>query len=193
MKTKGRMPLLEDQARRSAICTVISLGSSRATAAKYVGIHPDTIRRAMERDESFAAEIAKAESSHEVNQLMNINKAARSEKFWRAAAWKLERKYPDEYRPRQPDTMTPPETETLLRELARLMLEFVPGLESQKLLIDRLNALKRRTCGPSRRKRRRRGRRRHAGPRCAEVVAPPVEAARLERNEAREGSNAPSE
>jgi len=137
----GRPKLLEDEVRRAEVCALIAVGCSRATAARYVGVHPDTIRRAACRNEQFAAELVKAESKHEINQLMNINQAARSDRYWRAAAWTLERKYPDQYRPRRAETITLGEISSLIGEVGEIVAQAMPAKESADHVRERFLAL----------------------------------------------------
>lgn len=80
------------------VCEVISAGCCLAVAAAYVGVSKRTIQRWMKlgrkkgpyRDFRRAVQRAKAQA--EMRDVLIIGKA--SQKFWQAAAWRLERRYP---------------------------------------------------------------------------------------------------
>ncbi|NUQ63312.1 MAG: hypothetical protein HUU20_12605 [Pirellulales bacterium] len=83
-----------DAAARRLVIALVTNGSSRRTAARYVGCAPSTITRAAQRDPEFAAELVRAETTVEIQSLQAIRNAAKSDRYWRAAAWLLERKNP---------------------------------------------------------------------------------------------------
>ena len=101
MPPRGRPPVLDD-AKRREILAILTVGCSRRAAAKYVGCAPATIANTAARDPEFAEQLRQAESKAEVGYLKNIRKAAKKEQYWRAAAWALERKYPERVRPPRP-------------------------------------------------------------------------------------------
>lgn len=85
---------------------MIANGVSKRAASGSVGISENTLyawlRKAKDPDEKdpryaeFLAAVRQAESTSEANDLLIISKAAADGK-WQAAAWRLERKYPDRY------------------------------------------------------------------------------------------------
>ena len=78
------------------IVEAVTLGTSFKAAAAYAGISYETFR-AWQRDKpAFSAAIEKAEADMAVLQLQKIE-AASEEGSWQAAAWKLERKWPELY------------------------------------------------------------------------------------------------
>jgi transposase len=85
------------------IVSALKLGASKKKACQYAGITEKSfyewLQRA-ERDEQpyreFSEQIEKAEADHYVRALAQIETAARSG-TWQASAWKLERKYPEEW------------------------------------------------------------------------------------------------
>ncbi|MGI8923087.1 MAG: hypothetical protein ACR2HJ_03445 [Fimbriimonadales bacterium] len=89
------------------ISQAIMVGASRDLAAQYGGINRATFyewlrlgREAEERDEEnlyldFLLAVEFAEAAQVVNDLTLISLA--SETDWRAAAWRLERRFPNEY------------------------------------------------------------------------------------------------
>jgi hypothetical protein len=133
----GRPPVLDD-AKKGEICAILAVGCSRATAARYVGCHPDTIRNTAERDEDFAMALERAESKHEVKHLAFIDKAAKEGKYWRAAAWALERKYPGRYGTRRPNTFTFEQMAHVLQQFADVILEEVSDARKREKIMVRL-------------------------------------------------------
>lgn len=93
--------------RHEAIVEAMRKGTYRSTAAKLVGIHPSTLSTWLREGEDdpesryrrLWEEVSQAEAEWEAEQLQIINEAAASRKpgTWTAAAWNLERHYPDRY------------------------------------------------------------------------------------------------
>jgi hypothetical protein len=111
-----------DAAKRAKIIGMLSMGCSRRMAAKQVGCAPSTITRTAERDEEFREEIADAESQADIRALKLIRNTAQQERYWRVAAWLLERRNPEEYGRRAPHTFTGTQvTEFLLRGLREVV------------------------------------------------------------------------
>jgi len=73
------------------VIAILSVGCTRQAAAEYVGCHVSTIWRTAERDPDFQLRLRQAQSSHEILHLRSINSAAVEPRYWRAAAWALER------------------------------------------------------------------------------------------------------
>ncbi len=88
--------MLDEQKRRKIIAVLMN-GSSRRTAAGYVGCASTTIMRTMDRDPEFARAVVEAEQHAEIEALQMLRRAGREEKHWRAAAWLLERKNPEDF------------------------------------------------------------------------------------------------
>ncbi len=88
---------------RDRIVQAIKAGNYMETAAAYAGISKDTLytwlrRGASEADGAyaeFAAAVDQALASAETRDVALIGQAA--EKEWQAAAWRLERKFPDRW------------------------------------------------------------------------------------------------
>ncbi len=105
-KNSGGRPPVLDETKRKTIIALLANGSSRRVAARYVGCSALTIARTAERDPDFAAEIDRAQQNAEIEALRYIRSAARKDRYWRAAAWILERRNPDEFAPRPPKLLT---------------------------------------------------------------------------------------
>jgi hypothetical protein len=116
---------LDDQ-KRWKIISLLANGCSRRVAARFVGCSPMTITRTAARDPAFADQIAAAEHSAEIDALRLIRAAAKNERYWRAAAWFLERKNPDDYAPRPPFLFTPEQAKRLMAHLAIILNEEIP-------------------------------------------------------------------
>ncbi|MGA2620847.1 MAG: hypothetical protein ABSF26_24765 [Thermoguttaceae bacterium] len=115
-----------DEAKRMKILALLSNGSSRRTAACMVGCAPSTITYTAARDPQFAEEIARAERNVEIEALRAIRTAMRQERYWRAAAWVLERKNPDDFAPRPPKMFSQAEVCQLLSHVAEMLVGDLP-------------------------------------------------------------------
>ncbi len=80
------------------ICEFLQTGSTRTDACTLVDISYETFCQWMKKPE-FSEAIKKAEIKNKQRSAALIQKAA--ETTWQAAAWWLERKYPDEFGARQ--------------------------------------------------------------------------------------------
>lgn len=88
------------------IVAALRAGNYQETAAVYAGVEPRTFYRWMERGESddaddeiyrqFRQTVEKAKADAEVRDIALIDKAAH-DGSWQAAAWKLERKFPQKW------------------------------------------------------------------------------------------------
>jgi hypothetical protein len=120
-----------DAQKRSEVCAILAMGGTRATAAEYVGCHPDTIRRTARREPEFADQISQAQSRHEMFHLRSINAAAGDTRYWRAAAWALEHIYPDRYA-RKAGSISPEQIQLILQELAESLLKHLPDNDERR-------------------------------------------------------------
>ena len=132
-RTPGRRPLLDDD-KRTQILAILTNGSSRRIAAHYVGCSPGTITHTAQRDPQFADQLARAEQTAEIELLRSIRNAARQEKYWRAAAWLLERRNPADFALRPPQTFTAEQFEAQVAAMAKLILDLLPPDWQAKIL-----------------------------------------------------------
>jgi hypothetical protein len=139
MASRGRPPIL-DPVKRREILAILSVGCSRATAADYVGCSVSTIQKTAERDPAFAEELRRAESRAEIALLQAIQRAAKKEQYWRAAAWALERTKPELFAPRRPHAITQRQLEKFLQALVDLLVDSLPE-RSRKQFLKRLERL----------------------------------------------------
>lgn len=82
--------------RTKRIIDAVRVGATYRLAAAYAGITDDTLTNWLHRYSEFSDAIKEAEGAAAVGWLAKIEKAA-TELTWQAAAWKLERRYPQEY------------------------------------------------------------------------------------------------
>jgi len=150
----GRPPVLDDVKRRE-ILAILAVGCSRRVAAAYVGCSPTTIQNTAGRDPQFAEALRHAEHQAELSYLRAIQKAARKEQYWRAAAWVLERRNPQDFALRSPDALGPEQVKQLMAECTQIVIEEVPVAEYRKRILKRIGQLLRWAL-PSQRKPRRR-------------------------------------
>ena len=125
MGKRGR-PAALDNGKRREILAILSVGCSQAVAAQYVDCAPSTIQRTADRDPKFAEELGKAKSNAELGLVKNIRNAAKKEQYWRAAAWALERGFPEKYARRGPDVITLEQIGLLLSKFSEIVVQEVP-------------------------------------------------------------------
>lgn len=78
------------------ICQAIAIGATYDLACKYGGITAETFAQWRKGKSGFSEAVQEAEGRAVVGWLAKIEKAA-SDGTWQAAAWKLERRYPQDY------------------------------------------------------------------------------------------------
>lgn len=101
-KKSGRPSKLTDEVRKRLL-DAITLGMPYKQACTYAGIHYSTFRRWMDLGESasrgefceFCDQVREAEGKAAMALLGDVRKAGG--KDWRASAWILERRYPEEF------------------------------------------------------------------------------------------------
>lgn len=125
MAKRGRPPKL-DETKRGEILGVLAWGGTMALAARTVGCCTRTIYNTAKRDPEFDKRMQRARASHELKLLKRIDDAASDPKYWRAAAWQLERMYPDRYQPRMARSMPVDKVEELMHELMRIVRDILP-------------------------------------------------------------------
>jgi len=137
---RPRVPFDADQRRR--VLDMVSAGASRRRAAERVGCAPSTITRAAQRDPIFAEELFQAENALEFEAVQFIRHAAREPRYWRAAAWLLERKNPDAFAAHRPapEPGLDPRTARLLSQALVAIVEELPP-EGRDRALEKLEAV----------------------------------------------------
>jgi hypothetical protein len=138
---RGRPPVLDDR-KRGQILAILSVGCSQRVAAAFVGCAASTIQHTAERDPVFAAELGQAKSNAELALVKNIRNAAKKEQYWRAAAWALERGFPEKYARRGPDVITVEQIGHLLSRFSAIIVEEVVARHRTRIL-NRLDSVAR--------------------------------------------------
>ncbi len=130
-----------DEGKRREIVAILSVGGSQTTAARYVGCAVSTIQNTADRDPKFAQQFRQAICNNEIGLLRYIRNAAKKEQYWRAAAWALERGFPEKYAHRGPDVITVDQIAIMLAQVAEIVQE-VPEAH-RKDIVKRMDALAR--------------------------------------------------
>lgn len=78
------------------VTDAIRLGATYELACNYAGISEDSFARWRAKYAEFADAVKEAEGAGAVGWLGRIEQAAQKGQ-WQAAAWKLERRYPEQY------------------------------------------------------------------------------------------------
>lgn len=113
-KGRGRPTKLSDEVEKDII-QAIEMGNYMETAAAYAGISKEVfykwLRKGREQTKGrlhdFVHSIEKALAASEVHDVLNVSAAASVS--WQAAAWRLERKFPDRWGRRDVIQHTGPE------------------------------------------------------------------------------------
>jgi hypothetical protein len=124
VEKRGRWAL--DDEKRGLILAILSVGCSQNVAAQYVGCSPSTIQNTADRDPKFAKQLREAKGNAELGLVKNIRSAAKKEQYWRAAAWALERCFPEKYARRGPDVITVEQIGLLLTKFTEIIIKEVP-------------------------------------------------------------------
>jgi transposase len=102
-------------------------GNTRRAACAYAGVEQHTFQRWLLRFAHFAQAIEKAEADAAVRNVAIIQQAAR-DGTWTAAAWWLERRYPEDYgRRERVDVTIRQQAERIAHEL---------GLDATELIAE---------------------------------------------------------
>src|SRR5258708_888280 len=115
-----------DPFKRVKILALLEMGCSRRMAAKQVGCAGSTITRTADREPQFHAELARAEGQSDIRALKLLRRTSEQEKYWRVAAWILERRNPEEYGRRAPHTFTGEEVMSLLARGMQNAMSAIP-------------------------------------------------------------------
>ena len=119
-----------DSKMKTKICGLLALGYSQNMAAKHVGCDSSTITRTAKRDPKFREQLADSQSDASIDALHLIRRTADQERYWRAAAWVLERRHPDEYGRRTPASFS---DEEMIKVLDRMLQYIMPSVPAEKV------------------------------------------------------------
>ncbi len=130
-----------DDTKRREVCAILAVGGTRLMAATYVGCCVDTIRKTARREEAFAEQLRRAELGPEITFLKCLQTAASDVKQWRAAAWALERLFPERYARRLPNTITLEQMTEIVKALCGIIVSEVPIKKYRERVLARLAEL----------------------------------------------------
>lgn len=143
----GRRPALLDEAKQREVCAILAMGCSRRLAAEYVGCAARTIRRQAQRDAAFRERLAKAEAHQEMAHVKHVSEAAKEAKNWRAAAWLLERRYPERYAAPTARRLAARRVEEALDDVAEILRSVLTDEAARREVMNGLNSLGKRLVG----------------------------------------------
>jgi len=125
MVTAQRPGIELDDVNKRRVIDMVSCGASRRTAAQRIGCAPSTITRAAQRDPLFGDQLFEAERALEREAINLVRKAAYESRYWRAAAWLLERKNPNDFGPQKSSPSTPdvPTTQQICQVFSAIIAE----------------------------------------------------------------------
>lgn len=128
---RGR-PRILDETRRREICALVAGGCSLREAARYVHCGINTIRRELERNSEFSEALRHSQMYAQMSPLRAMQQAVAT--HWRAAAWMLERAYPDRFGRRDPAAFNARQARSLMSEI----LDVVSGEILDPLVRERI-------------------------------------------------------
>ena len=128
--------------KQREILALLSVGCSRRTAARYVNCTQKAIDELAQANPDFAEKLRKAEANLEIESIKNMFNAAKQEKNWRASAWLLERKSPEEFLKKKPDVIPAGLLDTLLNRIVTLLIEECPAAVQRKGLLKKLDVIR---------------------------------------------------
>jgi hypothetical protein len=137
MADMGR-PRFLDEGKLREIAALMSAGYPLSRAAEYVGCSTRTIRREIKRNKEFAEKVRKNQLFAELDPLNAIRNFGRT--HWRAAAWLLERTYPDRYGKQNPALLKPSDMAEFLEEISEIISGEVVDVATQERIANRLLA-----------------------------------------------------
>ncbi|MBR0236649.1 MAG: hypothetical protein IJQ39_01020 [Thermoguttaceae bacterium] len=128
--------------KQREILALLSVGCSRRTAARYVNCTQKAIDELAQTNPDFAEKLRRAEANLEIESIKNMFNAAKQEKNWRASAWLLERKSPQEFLKKKPDVIPAGLLDTLLNRIVTLLIEECPAAVQRKGLLKKLDVIR---------------------------------------------------
>jgi hypothetical protein len=141
MGRRGRPEVL-DTVKQVQVTAIVGVGCSQALAADYVGCASSTIQRTADREPAFGKALRKAKGNSELSLVNCIRNAAKQPKYWRAAAWALERGFPDKYGCRGPDVITVEQIDVLIARFSEIIVHEV-SVQARKRILKQVGLLAR--------------------------------------------------
>src|SRR5215207_5426679 len=109
-KRPGRPTLFTEQLLNLLCSFILDYGMSDSAAASRAGIAPSTLSRWKDEHDGLEEALAQAREQFRIEQLEEIKNATTKDgrRDWRAAAWLLEKVFPEDYGRRAKPTPPPP-------------------------------------------------------------------------------------
>lgn len=139
-RRKPGRPRALDETKRREVCALISAGCGIDDAARYVGCAASTIRREADRNPQFDERLRRAALAAELTPLNDIRQAAK--KYWRAAAWLLERANPQRFGKQDVRFLKPEQFGQYLDLLAGIVRQEVADEATRQRIAQRLLELR---------------------------------------------------
>ncbi len=117
---------------------MISMGCDRETACNYLGKTAVELRAELQRDNAFRRQLLRAEATPEFSHTRNLYNAAKDEKHWRASVWWLERRAPERYAKRAPESITAAQLREVIEELTDVIISEVNDPQDRRRVLARL-------------------------------------------------------
>ena len=125
---------------RRDVLAILGLGCDEGLAAAYVGRPVECLATTARRFKTFRRDLEKAKTQARVNLIVNVRNASRNERYWRAAAWALERLDPERYGPeRLKPAADAARYRPMIESLVEILLEEIPEPKTRKAILKRLN------------------------------------------------------
>lgn len=132
-------PRALDHVKQREIIAVVSAGFSIERAARYVDCAASTIRRECRRNPNFDTELRRASLTAELSPLQALREAAR--KYWRAAAWLLERLDPERFGKPNPRYIKPEQLEAFSSIIMQIISREVENPQERQRIYDKIGEL----------------------------------------------------
>jgi hypothetical protein len=111
---RGRRRVLDD-AKRREICAYVAGGCNVREAARFVRCNINTVRREAERNPEFDEQLRRAQTYAQLSPLRAMQLASAT--HWRAAAWMLERAFPNRFAKPNPGAFGSRQARELMNEV----------------------------------------------------------------------------
>src|SRR4051812_20943322 len=126
-------PRALNETKRGEVCALVSAGCGIIGAARYVGCAASTIRREASRNRDFDEKLRRAHLAAELTPLNALRQAA--QRYWRAAAWLLERADAQRYGKQDVRFLKPDQLDEFTDALSQIIAREVHDAEtSQRIL-----------------------------------------------------------
>src|SRR4051812_42563802 len=117
-------PRVLDEGKLREVCALIAGGCGFREAARYVHCSVATIKREADRNPAFADQLHQSEAYAQLGPLRAMQQAVGT--HWRAAAWMLERAFPDRFPRPEPGAFGARQARQLMHEVLTVLSSELP-------------------------------------------------------------------